>query len=259
MPNHFAAIGFDVWDEDQLEELVSRAIEHGQGIRVPGGVYYRWAPGAGAEVWVQVAGGGWVGLTPHFDGSTALRAGIIARVVHPEDTPLEGSLHAWANPGDGAVDDGDYPFVFAVPDYRALDRMRLPVAARVQVAAFAHELDVHASEEAYLSAQDTEPKFAPESFIPAGMFGAEGQAPSPLALISGRVLAAERRVNPAGGGFWWMHVRTLGGELDVVAEEGIVTEPPAAGGIVSGEFYLSGRVAVDAPARRRFWKWRTRR
>ena len=254
MANHFLAIGFSVRDEDDLHALAARAVEHGRAVAVRGGTYHHWAPGGGAEVWVQVVGRRWVGITPHFAGGTSLRAGIVGRVLVPEDTPLEGHLHAWANPHDErTLDDGDYPFVFAVPDYRTLDGMRVPAAARVQLAAFAHELEVHPSEEAYLASQQTELKFAPESFIPSGMFGDEGQAPVPLALINGHVLAAERRTNPAGDAFWWMHVRTLGGEVDVVAEEELVTESPVVGGIVSGEFYLSGRVAPDAPAMRRPW------
>jgi hypothetical protein len=256
MPNHFEAIGFVVRDEDELAVLAARAIEGGERIAVPGGDYYCWAPGGGPEVWVQVAGGKVIGLTPHFAGSTALRAGIVGRVLLPEDTALEGNLHAWANPlPDGAPDTGDYPFVFAVPDYRALDRMRVPAAARVRITAFAHELDVHASEEAYLAAQQTELKFAAESFIPSGMFGEDAEAPAPLALINATVLAAERRTNPAGGTYWWMHLRTLGGEVDAVAEEALVTQAPVTGGIVGGSFYLSGRVELERlPARRRWWQ-----
>ena len=254
MANHFLAIGFAVRDQDDVDELAARIIDEGQPVRVRGGQYIRWAPGGGAEVWAQFAGRRMVGLTPHFAGSTALRAGIIDRVHLPDDSALEGGLHAWANaPADGPLDQGEYPFVFAVPDFRGLDRMRVPAAARVQLAAFAHELDVHASEAAYRASQQAEVKFAPESFIPLGMFVEEGQAPVPLALIAGHVLAAERRTNPAGGPFWWMHVRTLGAEIDVVAEEALVPEPPTAGGIVSGEFYLSGRVTPDVPVSRRSW------
>jgi hypothetical protein len=138
--------------------------------------------------------------------------------------------------------------------------MRVPAAARVQVAAFAHDLQLHASEEAYLASQQTDMKFASESFIPSGLFVEENAGPVPLALINGRVLAAALRTNPAGGAFWWMQVRTLGGEVDVVAEEAMVMEPPTVGGIRSGEFYLSGRVQLDeSPARRRWWQPRARR
>jgi hypothetical protein len=260
MANHFAAIGFDVWDQDGLDDLANEAIRRSDPIRVPGGDYYRWAPGGGAEVWVQVVGREWLGLTPHFVGRTALPTGILARVARPEDTPLEGCLHAWANPRDGGVEEGDYPFIFAVPDFRALDRVQLPLAAPVQVAAFAHDLDLYPSEDAYVAALENEGlKLAPESFIPAGMFTEEGEAPEPVAIITGRVQAAERRMNPAGGSFWWMQVRTLGGEMDVVAEEELIVEPPTVGGIVTGEFYLSGRVTGIPAARRPRWRGVARR
>jgi hypothetical protein len=253
MPNHFEAIGFAVRDEDDLQELAAAAVEHGDVVPVRGGTYYHWAPGAGAEVWVQVVGRRWLGMTPHFAGETALGAGIVGRVRYEDDTPLEGCLHAWANPAADDPAAGEYPFVFAVPDFRVLDGMRMPAAAPVRVAAFAHEIDVHPSAEAFYAAQQTELKYAAESFIPSGMFGRGGELPVPLALINGTVMDAERRTNPAGTAFWWMRVRTLGGEVDVVAQTALVAAEPVPGGIVSGEFYLSGRVIADAPPPRRGW------
>ncbi|HEX6036522.1 hypothetical protein [Longimicrobium sp.] len=258
MPNHFEAVGFAVRDDAQLADVAVRAAEEGASVLTRAGEYRRWAPGGGAELWVQLDGNHIVGLTPHFAGDTSLRAGIVGRVAHPEDTALEGALHAWANPPQvGPADTGDYPFIVAVPDFRALDRLRFPSVARVQVAAFAHELRVYPSGEAYLDAQPSGIRFAEESFIPLGMFtDDENAVPEPVAVLSGRVLAAGRRTNPAGGDFWWMHVRTLGGEMDVVAEPALVDAEPVAGGVVSGTFYLSGRVSVDVPARGRTWPGR---
>jgi hypothetical protein len=252
MPNHFEAVGFPIRDREQMGAFAVRAADEGVPVRTADGDYHRWAPGAGAELWALLDGNSIVGLTPHFAGATSLRVGIVGRVVHPDDLPLEGCLHAWVNPpDDGDADTGEYPLVFAVPDFRALDGLALPARARVQVAAFAHDLDVYASEEAYMDGQASELKFAAESFIPSGMFTDDEDAPpTPHAMISGVVLAAEQRTNPAGDSFWWMHVRTLGGEIDVVAGTALVDAAPVPGGVVSGSFYLSGRVTPDAPESR---------
>ena len=49
--------------------------------------------------------------------------------VREEETPLDGQLQAWINPpADGSLDNGDYALVFAVPDFRSLDGMRMPAA-----------------------------------------------------------------------------------------------------------------------------------
>lgn len=249
MANHFQAIGFAANDRAQVNELLLRAAQQGEAVRTPAGEYVRWAPGGGAELWAQVVGGAVVGLALHFAGSTSLPVAVVERVVQPDRSPLDGCLQVWVNPpAEGDLDTGEYPFVLAAPDYRALDGLHLPALARVQVTAFAHDLEVYASEQAYLDGQASELKFAAESLIPSGMFVDEGAPPAPLAMISGRVLAAERRMNPAGGPFWWMQVRTLGGEIDVVAETAVVDAEPVPGGVVSGSFYLSGRVTPDAPA-----------
>jgi hypothetical protein len=145
---------------------------------------------------------------------------------------------------------GLYPLVFSVPDFRTCDGVPLPGVTEVRLAALAYELEAFPSEEAYLAGQSGELKYAPESFIPAGLFTTDPQgAPRPEAMFTGRVLQAERRVNAASGGaFVWARVRTLGGEVEVAADPAIVRGEVVAGGIVTGSFWLTGRIGTAAPA-----------
>jgi hypothetical protein len=87
---------------------------------------------------------------------------------------------------------------------------------------------------------------AAESLIPSGLFHAEGGAKEPLqaeAIFNGHILAAERRTNPdTSQDFYWCLVQTYGATIDVVADPVLIDEEPRVGGILSGSFWLSGRI-----------------
>jgi head-tail adaptor len=64
-----------------------------------------------------------------------------------------------------------------------------------------------------------------------------------MALFTGRVLDTGELTNGwSGATFLWARVRTLGGEVDVVADPEIVTGDATVGGVAQGEFWMSGRL-----------------
>lgn len=88
---------------------------------------------------------------------------------------------------------GDYPFVFAAPDFAAWAALPRPTTVSVSLAAFAHELDASPDEDAYMASQEGELKHAAESFFPSGLFThGENKAP-PMAMFAGPVLETEVR------------------------------------------------------------------
>ena len=123
--------------------------------------------------------------------------------------------------------------------------MRLPAIADVQIAAFAHECTWHRDADAFRSAQATEDMpFAEEAFAYLDVF-AEGPHRSATAIFSGRVRDTALRVNELTGfGFRWAAVRTLIGDIDLVADPAVVDGEPTAGGVVIGSFWLSGRIST---------------
>ena len=110
--------------------------------------------------------------------------------------------------------------------------LELPCVTEVQLAAFAHELAVFADADAYAEANEgRELPYAAESFIPSGLF-VTGDEPEPAAeaFFTGTVLAARGRMNETtGDAFWWARVRTLGGEIEIVADPVLLParSPPA--------------------------------
>jgi hypothetical protein len=235
--SHFSSVGFPIETQEAFAALALRAAESGERR----GDYIRWAPSEGVELWAQVHGSDVIGLNPHFAGSARMDVAITGRIEGSGHTPLDGSFQAWADPQDPEKpESGDFPFVFDVPDAALLDVPRFPLVARLQLALFAHNFEWHRDDEAFDAAKE-QPGFAAESFIPTGMF-AEG-TPQADALAHGHLLEGGRRTNAETGlGFWSGRVRTLGGEVDVVADVEMVGGDPPVGAVLVVAGWLSGRV-----------------
>ncbi|HEX8454749.1 MAG TPA: hypothetical protein VF647_21895 [Longimicrobium sp.] len=260
MANLFAALGFDIETREQFSAHSLMVAEAGERIALPGGgEYRRWSPGAGVELWAQVTANQVVGMNPHFAGDTTIRAGVSRRFRDPAFSALDGMYQVWPEPTSHDAESGSTTFAIDAPDFALHDRVRLPRIAPVQVAAFAFELSAFANEEEYMASQTGQLKYASESLLPTGLFapdGGEATVPAPEAMLSGRVLAAELRINPATGNpFRWARVRTWGGEIDVVAEPCLISGELVEGGIVRGSFWLTGRVCFENAEPRPPW-WR---
>ncbi len=259
MPSQFSAIGFTVSSGEDLAALATSVTDRAETIDANEGQYLKWAPPSGEQLWLQVKrSGDALGMNPHFEGKSTVPIGIEARVVRDSQTPLDGTFLAWANPPAGAMTGGDYPFAFDCPDAGTLAGLALPVRAVAQVAAFAQQVSVFADEAAYDASQKAQGQsFPSRSFIPSGLLSPAGDPidpPEPHALFVGHVAEAEERRNSVTGNrFWWALVDTLGGTFDVVIDPELLPAPPRAGNILSGWFWLSGRINVGPPRKRRWF------
>jgi len=250
MPNHFSSIGFEVTDASEFAALVERTAALATPLETSSGTYLLWEDPSGAELWLQLTRRReLIGVNPHFSGPARLRAHLTNQVHRSRSTELDGVFHAWAEPEPGEAH-RVYPFLFDCPCRAAYDALALPGSAILQVAAFAHELDVHASVEAFEQTQAArDPKIAARSFVPAGLFRSEGDndEPQSTAALTGTVLESGRRINGLSAApFYWARVASLGGEYDVVIDAALTSEPPPVGGVVSGLFWLSAKLVRAA-------------
>ncbi|MNN72218.1 hypothetical protein D3C81_1882320 [compost metagenome] len=55
----------------------------------------------------------------------------------------------------------------------------------------------------------------------------------------------------SGRSFIWSLVKTLGGEIDVVTDEELISNEIKVGGIISGSFWLSGKFISSPELKRR--------
>jgi hypothetical protein len=258
MHNHFSTLGFEVQSGQELYALMQQVAGQAQTIRVRRGRYLWWAGGSGEELWIQTdTHGRIVGANPHFRGQSSVRVGLTTRVRREGYGPLDGAFHGWADPEQDKADSGAYPFVFDVPDAAMYVDLRLPCIAGAQIAAFAHEIAFYPSPDAYLASQaEREVKFASQSFIPTGLFMPQDTVAAPpeaMAMITGHVVEAGLRENAISGApFIWALVDTLGGTYDVVVDRTLLPEVPPAGSVLSGSFWLAGRL-TSYPKRERGW------
>jgi hypothetical protein len=180
-----------------------------------------------------------------------------ARIQREGDTSLDGAFQGWAAPEGDAADSGAYPFVFDSPDAQSYAQLCLPGIAEAQIAAFAHEITFYDSPAAFDASQkQQELKFTSRSFVPSGLFAPDESNPVPPeahAIITGHVIESGVRHNSiTGRACYWALVDTLGGRYDVVIDKSLLLDAPVAGGIISGTFWLSGRL-LAYPRRKRTW------
>ena len=256
MPSQFSAIGFTVSSAEDLAALASRVAERADTINASAGQYLKWAPPSGEQLWLQVKySGDAMGMNPHFEGKSSVRVAVEARIARDGQTPLDGTFLAWANPPAGAASGGDYPFAFDCPDAATHEALTLPATLTAQIAAFAQQITVYESRQAYDAAQAAQGlPFGSRSFIPSGLISPSGEPVTPPeshALISGEVIEAEERRNAVTGEpFWWALVETVGGTFDVVIDPELLSNLPVrAGNVISGWFWLSGRLQAAAAPR----------
>jgi len=248
--SNLSDIGFPTRSEQDINDMISHVLELAETVPCPQGFYLKFADASGAEIWVQ---GNFeqelIGFNPHFAGKSRRRVGL-TKAIERESSELDGGFHAWAEPGeDKIVDSGEYPFVFDVPDFRTIEKINFPQIREIQLTAFAsNDFKIYKSEKDYYDAQDSEPKFASKSFIPSGLFtpdeeAAASEPPRPIGIFAGEIKEFELKTNELSNEkFHWFLVETLGGEVDVVADAKLISIEPNIGGIVSGQFWLSGKI-----------------
>ncbi|MDQ6650767.1 MAG: hypothetical protein M3Z02_11740 [Actinomycetota bacterium] len=240
MANHFDCVGLDVPDAEAYVDLTRWVLANAPAVPDPatGRAETVWTDPSGARFSVQVSNEpALVGSRPSYAGRTRLPFRAVRWVR--EDTVV-GDVLA----GDEVV----YPLAVEIENPVAARRLDLAEVVAVAVTAFAEVLTVHADETAFRTAQTAEPRFAAQSLVPSGLVSADGAPRDPRAeiLMNGRVGAAlPRRNGHTGRTFWHAAVRTLGGDLDVVAAPEQVPDGLALGNIVSGSFWVVGRLVTS--------------
>lgn len=260
MPSHFSTIGFEIDSVEQMIAVADQASVDAEVLEVDDGRYLVWSAGDGPELWLQVDDdGGLIGMAPHFAGTHRWRIGVIDEVDRPSHTALDGSFYAWRCPDGDDPEGGLYPFVFDCPDRALYGQLDFPIFASVQLAGFAHAIEVWPDTDAYdtaaaADADEERPRLASMSFIPAGLFAPEGaedeSPPEAYAIITGVVRSASRRTNPlTGARYQWAELITFGGVLDVVVDAALLGDHDLRpGNVISGAFWLSGQLDTEDAA-----------
>lgn len=251
--SNLSDIGFPVRHEGDVNDVIMSVLNHVGEVRCPRGFYLKFSDKSGAELYLQ---GNFdqelIGFNPHFAGKSKRKVGL-TQVIEREASELDGGFHAWANPSDENVEtSGEYPFVFDLPDFRTVPALQLPQIVDIQLTAFAsNDFKIFESETEFNESQESEIKYASKSFVPTGLIAVQSSGAEsvdfnlvrPVGQFAGEIKEFELRTNSlTNAEFYWFLVETLGGEIDVVSDPKWIETEPKIGGIVSGQFWLSGRI-----------------
>lgn len=255
--SHFSQVGFTVQSTDA--EAMSRSIEPLAERCVPetlagADLVCLVRDPSGAELWIglrkQSNGQAELSsLNPGFAGEGRAKARIVADASDPGLKPFEIAVSATLA-GD------EIPFVFDLADPRQAAQATPGKAVAVSLTGFSFDVQIFKDQKSYYAAQKkggAGVTFASNHFIPSGAFTPEmgGMAkedrPTPYADFAGTVVKSQLRTNAAGrGSFWWALVRTYGDcTIDIVFDPHQVKLAPAPGTVVSGRFWLSGRLVAE--------------
>ncbi len=251
--SNLSDIGFPTPDDNAINEMIMHVLEHTKPVKTSHGFYLIYRDSSGAEIYLQ---GNFkeelVGFNPHYAGKSRRTVGLTTSITR-DSSELDGGFHAWANPQEGLSESGDYPFVFDVPDFRTVENSGFPQTVEIQLTAFAsNDFKIFENDEDYQKAQESVLKYASKMFVPSGLFAVDEKDGSrdlslarPVGMFAGEIKDVELKTNELSGEkFYALLVETLGGDLDVVVDPKFVPNEPQIGGIVSGQFWLSGKILV---------------
>jgi hypothetical protein len=243
--SNLSDIGFPTSSNEELNSYIERWLANVSEIPCRKGHYLKFADESGAEIYLQMDfGGEFTGLNPYFAGKSRRKV-FLTELIERDSSPMDGGIHAWAN-GE-KEGEGDYPFVFDVPDV-FVGNIDLPMVCEIQLNAFAtNDLQIFESEDDFFASQTDEVKYASQSFVPIGLFRQnEGIPPQAHGKFAGVVKEFELKNNQfSGANFYWFLVETLGGEIDVVCDPNYIKDEPRIGSIIHGSFWLTGRIITN--------------
>lgn len=249
--SNLSDIGFPVNGDEDINEMIMKVLNNATEIPCPRGFYLKFSDESGAQIYLQ---GNFdqelIGFNPHFEGKSRRKVGL-TQLIERDSSELDGGFHAWANPeNDDFEKSGEYPFVFDVPDFRTVKIVEFPAVCEIQLTAFAsNDLKMFESEDEYFASQESEVRFASKSFVPSGLFSfgeneeIDLNVVRPIAMFAGEIKEFELKTNSlTNEKFYHFLVETLGGEVDVVADPKLIQTEPKVGGILNGQFWLSGKL-----------------
>lgn len=247
--SHFSSIGFKFLSSQEIFDFFNSVYDgkKGQETLVSLGKYYQVRDDSNVELFFQLSVDGELcGLTPYFHGETVNTVSLVQKITDPSpEAQLDGSFYAWMAPSDlNDFESGLYPFVFDVPNFLAINDIKIPLVVNVKLTGFAEDIKIFADEEEYNKSEYS--KFAPQSFVPSGLFQDKdsNQSPQPQAIIIGNVLSSKELTNNSTKQkFYWVKVQTYGSQIDLVIDPILLDRLPKEGSIVQGTFWLVGTIA----------------
>jgi len=252
MASNLSSIGIPVKNNKGLSKILYKAIKNAERIDFEFGYFLKWVSNTGAELWIHMdQNNDIIGFNPFYNGESNFSTGIIKKIDNEKYNDFEALLYAWANPKENDPEIGDYPFAFDCVNISIFEKIKLPCIKNIKLSAFAYNLEIYPNEEYYNIEQkkiNGEHHYASKSFIPSGTFSPndddnESFEIIPEAIFTGMILDYDEYKNElTGKKYFWIKTETYGGIIDVVADTKLVNSKLMVNGIISGVFYMCGKI-----------------
>src|SRR6478735_9209745 len=189
--SHFSMIGFDldVANRATFSAALEEIAQTCEVIRLAGPYELCLVRDqSGGDLWIGLAerdgGAEVIAANPAFRGSGKLSARLDGFVSDPAWEPFEYKISV-------TFSELEIPLLLELADPREKDRLAKGTDVMLDVTAFTYEPQIFDDDEAYVAAQradNAEAIFAPDHFIPSGLFG---DKPSAHAMFGGTILQSE--------------------------------------------------------------------
>jgi len=246
--NDFKAAGFNVESEEDIGILFSKILKSylTQTIKGEDVDYVVYQDPSGAEIWMTIQKNGRTtpnNIDPDYASSSTCEVYVEKELVFDKDFK-EGGYYVWSNPEPDGKGLGDSPLVLNVPNFEVVRSKIKSGNYKVAITAFARRVDYSVDEKEYFAKQDRKPIFAVGYFVPSGTF-TDDDPPKPLAMFSGTIKKVSLKKNGLGGRkFYAMTVDSLPGLMDVVCDASLFKVKPEVGGIIEGDFWMTGKFVL---------------
>ena len=235
--SNLSDIGFPVHSEQDVNEIIMGILGDLEKMPCPPhGFYFKFEDQSGSQIFLQTnPAQEIIGFNPAFNGES--RRELRIKEKHERDTSaLDGVFVAEAD------DDEKREVVFDAPDFRIHAGIAEKETVTVSLTAFAsNDLKIRPGE----SADQSDLAFGKVRSLPT--LGADketaGGPPQAHARIRALIRKSTLSMNShTGAKFYALVAETIGGEIDVVLDPALIESEPKPGDLVTGNFWISGRI-----------------
>lgn len=235
MASHYSDMGFTVNSSEDIIEIVKQIYPNAKEVSRNKKTYQQICVDKFIEFWLNLKNGAIEEIEFHYNSENFAACSFEQYISYSEED-MAGIVQ---------VNNGLCPVVIEIPNLGLFERFMENQKMNLQISAYAHEVNLFDSEDAYAASQgNREHKFATEHFLPVGLFTEnEGDSPSAQAVFGGKILEYELRKNPLTGlDYYYFAVTCQGSVYDIVADPALVKTKPQVGGVLNGHFWLSGKI-----------------
>lgn len=245
MTTPLASVGFKTHTPEEAMQLATTVAERGERVATALGNYVVLNTGTRSQLWAKLDEENRpYAITPHYNGDSRSPV-LLAQRVKYNNKPLDGRFLCWVNPNNNTPGFGgplgDYTLIFECPDFAYYNFMDVPCTATVQLTATARDIAIFSTPQDYLAYPGKTCSL--ESVLTSSATAGDRPAYHPEAYICGIVERTQVFENPLTHYYFqWALVRAGKGYFDVCVDAAILEVPMVQGGVVAGNFHISGHI-----------------